>query len=124
MTQSAGEHAAPSPPRDAATGSEPQENRDERSLEPRCGVGVEEPRRPRHGHRRLPDDAGLAAAGAALRGRPAGTIELSIHRRGGVIELDVSGELDMATAPRLGEAMVWLRMSSCPATIIVINEPR
>jgi hypothetical protein len=121
VTESVGEHVAPSPPHDAATDGRPPETCDEGSLERRCGGGDEEPRRPRHGHRLHLDDGGLAAAGAALRGGPAGTIELSIHRRGGVIELDVSGELDMATATRLGEAMAWLRMTTRPATTIVIN---
>jgi hypothetical protein len=67
------------------------------------------------------DKAGPAAAGTALRWTAPATLDLSIHRRSTVIELDVSGELDMATAPRLGDAMAWLRLSSSPATTIVIN---
>ena len=45
---------------------------------------------------------------------PPGTLDLSIHRRGAVIELGLSGELDIATALRLGEAMAWLRISRAP----------
>jgi hypothetical protein len=67
------------------------------------------------------DKAGPAAAGTALRWTAPATLDLSIHRRSTVIELDVSGELDMATAPRLGDAMAWLRLSSSPATTVVIN---
>jgi hypothetical protein len=37
-----------------------------------------------------------AAAGAR---RPPGTLDLSIRRRGAVIELGLAGDLDMATAP-------------------------
>lgn len=70
---------------------------------------------------RRQNDARPAPVGAAARRAPPGTLDLSIHRHGAVIDLDVSGELDMATAPRLAEAMAWLRFSSCPATTIVIN---
>jgi anti-anti-sigma factor len=48
-------------------------------------------------------------------------LALSIQRGGAVIELGLSGDLDMATAPRLREAMAWLRFSSEPATTIVID---
>lgn len=66
-------------------------------------------------------DAGPApAAAAAGRPRP-GMLALSIQRGGAVIELGLSGDLDMATAPRLREAMAWLRFSSEPATTIVID---
>jgi hypothetical protein len=58
-----------------------------------------------------------AAAGRA----PPGMLCVSIQRRGSVIDLGLSGDLDMATAPRLGEAMAWLRLSSGPATTIVID---
>jgi hypothetical protein len=58
---------------------------------------------------------------AALRRTPPGTLHLSIHRRRAVVELHVSGELDIATAPRLAEAMAWLRFRSCPATTILID---
>jgi hypothetical protein len=58
-----------------------------------------------------------AAAGRA----PPGMLGLSIQRRGSVIDLGLSGDLDMATAPRLGEAMAWLRVSSGPGTTIVID---
>lgn len=60
------------------------------------------------------------AAAAALP-PPPGTLELSIRRRGAVIELGLAGDLDMATAPRLGEAMAWLRFSRDPAATIVID---
>jgi len=63
---------------------------------------------------------GRSPAGAARRRSP-GMLDLSIHRRGVVIELSISGELDMATAPRLTRAMSWLRSSSGAATTIVID---
>jgi hypothetical protein len=67
------------------------------------------------------DDTGPSPA-AAARGRPPpGTLGLSIHRRGAVIELGLSGDLDMATAACIGKAMAWLRSSSGPATTIVID---
>jgi STAS domain len=46
---------------------------------------------------------------------------LSIERRGAVVDLGLSGDLDMATASRLEDAMTWLRLSSGPATTIVID---
>jgi hypothetical protein len=64
-----------------------------------------------------PPTRAAAAAGRA----PPGMLGLSIQRRGSVIDLDLSGDLDMATAPRLGEAMAWLRVSSGPRTTIVID---
>jgi hypothetical protein len=57
----------------------------------------------------------------AARPRPPGVLDLSIDRRGAVVELGLSGELDMATAPRLAQAMAWLRSSSGAATTIVID---
>lgn len=66
-------------------------------------------------------EAGPTAAGTALRWTAPATIDLSIRRRSTVIELDISGELDMATAPHLGEAIAWLRSSTGPATTIVID---
>jgi hypothetical protein len=60
---------------------------------------------------------GPVAAGRA----PPGMLGLSIQRRGAVIDLGLSGDLDMATAPRLGDAIAWLRLSSGPATTIVID---
>jgi hypothetical protein len=60
---------------------------------------------------------GPAAAGRA----PPGMLGLSIQRRGAVIDLGLSGDLDMATAPRLDETMAWLRLSSGPTTTIVID---
>jgi hypothetical protein len=62
------------------------------------------------------------ARAAADSGRPPpGVLTLSIRRRGAVIELGLCGELDMATAPRLGEAMAWLRFGSGSGTTIVID---
>jgi anti-anti-sigma factor len=61
--------------------------------------------------------ARATAAGPA----PPGLLGLSIERRGSVIDLGFSGDLDMATAPRLREAMAWLRLSSGPGTTIVID---
>jgi anti-anti-sigma factor len=72
------------------------------------------------GVRRL-DDTRCGATGSAP-GRPLpGTLAMSIQRRGAVIELGLCGDLDMATAPRLREAMAWLRFSSDPTTTIVID---
>jgi hypothetical protein len=65
-------------------------------------------------------DAGRDRATAATR-RPPGTLDLSISRRGAVMELGLSGDLDMATAPRLGEAMAWLRFGRGHASTIVID---
>lgn len=48
-------------------------------------------------------------------------LAMSVQRRGAVIELGLSGDLDMATAPRLRDAMAWLRFSSGPTTTIVID---
>ncbi len=67
------------------------------------------------------DETRPARAAAAAGRPPPGMLALSIQRQGSVIELGLSGDLDMATAPRLGEAMAWLRFSSCPATTIVID---
>jgi hypothetical protein len=64
---------------------------------------------------------GPGRAAAATRRPPPGTLDLSIRRRGAVIELGLSGDLDMATAPRLGEAMAWLRFSRGHASTIVID---
>jgi anti-anti-sigma factor len=59
---------------------------------------------------------------AVSRGRPPpGTLVVSVERRGAVVALELSGELDMATAPRVGEAMAWLRASTRPRTTIVID---
>jgi len=60
-------------------------------------------------------------AGPAPRRPPPGMLAMSIQRRGAVIELGLSGDLDMATAPRLRDAMAWLRVSSDPTTTIVID---
>jgi anti-anti-sigma factor len=58
--------------------------------------------------------------GPPRRPRP-GALDMSIHRRGGVVELGLAGDLDMATAPRLGQAMAWLQFSRDPAATIVID---
>jgi anti-anti-sigma factor len=59
---------------------------------------------------------------AVTRGRPPpGTLVVSVERRGAVVALDLSGELDMATAPRLRKAMARLRASTGPRTTIVID---
>lgn len=68
-----------------------------------------------------PDVATGQIPAAATRRRSPGTLDLSIHRRGAIIELSLFGDLDMATAPRLTQAMAWLRTSSGPATTIVID---
>ena len=65
-------------------------------------------------------DSAPAWAAAAPR-PPPGMLALSIQRRGAVIELGLSGELDMATARRLGDAMARLRSESGPATPIVVD---
>src|SRR5262245_50398370 len=64
--------------------------------------------------------AGRSPAAAAPRRRP-GALDLSIDRRGAVIELRLSGELDMATAPRLTQAMAWLLSGRVAATTIVVD---
>lgn len=66
-------------------------------------------------------DADPDRSTATARRPPPGVLDLSIRRRGGVIELGLVGDLDMATAPRLGEAMAWLRVSRGPAPTIVID---
>ena len=50
-----------------------------------------------------------------------GTLGVSICRRNGVVELSLSGDLDLATAPRLGRAVAWLRSRGDPTVTIVIN---
>jgi hypothetical protein len=67
------------------------------------------------------DDTRRGRAGAAQRGPPPGMLAMSIQRRGTLIELGLAGDLDMATAPRLREAMAWLRVSSHATTTIVID---
>jgi hypothetical protein len=70
--------------------------------------------------RRLDDTR--SAGAVAVSGRlPPGVLAVSIRRRGSVIELGLSGELDLATAPRLGEAMAWLRFSGGPGAPILID---
>jgi hypothetical protein len=49
----------------------------------------------------------IAAAGAP--GPVPGVLDVSIRRRGNIVELSLSGALDTASAPRLGEAMALAR---------------
>jgi hypothetical protein len=68
-----------------------------------------------------PGIARSRATGGNPKRPPPGTLDLSIRRHGTIIELGLAGDLDMATAPRIGEAMAWLRFSSDPGTTIVID---
>ncbi len=102
MNEPVGDHTAPTSRGVAASSGEPREKSDDRPLEPKLSPGC-------------------SLVDAALRRAPPGPLHLSIHRRGAVVELDVSGELDIATAPRLAEAMAWLRLRSCRATTILID---
>lgn len=72
-------------------------------------------------HRIQPEATTGRSPVATTRRRSPGTLDLSIHRRGAIIELSLSGDLDMATAPRLTQAMAWLRSSSGPDTTVVID---
>jgi ABC-type transporter Mla MlaB component len=72
-------------------------------------------------HRIQPEGTTGHSPAAATRRRLPGTLDLSIHRRGAVVELALFGELDMATAPHLAQAMAWLRACSGAATTIVID---
>jgi hypothetical protein len=65
--------------------------------------------------------AGSDGGAAAARRPPPSTLDLSIRRRGAVIELGLAGDLDMATGPRVGEALAWLRFSRGPAPTVVID---
>lgn len=65
--------------------------------------------------------SGSDRAAAASRRSPPSTLDLSIRRRGAVIELGLSGDLDMATAPRVREAMAWLRFSRGARPTVVID---
>jgi hypothetical protein len=92
------------------------------------GVPASSPSNTATGHRRpsvsLPAplmQRGLDRRRSAPRRPRPGTLDLSINRRGPVIELGLTGDLDMATAPRLREAMAWLRFSRGPAATIVID---
>jgi anti-anti-sigma regulatory factor len=51
----------------------------------------------------------------------AGTLDLSIRRGDRVVELGLSGDLDLATASRLREAIAWLRFSRERDQTIVID---
>jgi hypothetical protein len=83
----------------------------------------------RSGARDRPLVGGNATVGAATRNAEShvcpvvaeasralpGVLDVSIRRRGNVIELRLAGALDAASAPRLGEAMALSRvMSSTP----------
>jgi hypothetical protein len=58
--------------------------------------------------------AGPVPDAAASRPSP-GTLDVSIRRRGNVIELSLAGDLDTGTASRLGEAMALARdMATAP----------
>jgi hypothetical protein len=72
------------------------------------------------GVQRHDNDRPVRATAAAGRAPP-GMLGLWIRRRGAVVDLGVSGDLDMATASRLEDAMTWLRFSCGPATTIVID---
>jgi hypothetical protein len=58
---------------------------------------------------------------ARSTGGPSWPKSVSIQQRGAVVELGLSGELDVATAPPLGEAMARLRSGSGRAKTIVID---
>jgi hypothetical protein len=57
--------------------------------------------------------AGAAPASAASR-PPWAALDVSIQRRGNVVELSLTGHLDVATALRLGEAMTLARDMATP----------
>lgn len=52
---------------------------------------------------------------------PPGVLDLAIRRWGAVVELALAGDLDSATAGRLGEAITWLRHSTHDAEIVVVD---
>lgn len=52
---------------------------------------------------------------------PAGVLDMSIRRRGDVVELALAGDLDLATAHLLREAMTWLRFTQERGQTIVID---
>jgi hypothetical protein len=53
---------------------------------------------------------------SVTRGRPPpGILVVWVERRGAVVALELSGELDMATAPRVGEAMAGSAPALPPA---------
>lgn len=54
----------------------------------------------------------------------AGVLDVSIRRHDRVVEIALAGDLDLATAPRLREAMTWLRFSRDPGQTIVIDTRR
>jgi hypothetical protein len=52
---------------------------------------------------------------------PAGLLDMSIRRRGDVVELALAGDLDLATVHVLREAMTWLRFTQERGQAIVID---
>jgi anti-anti-sigma factor len=52
---------------------------------------------------------------------PPATLDMSISRRGDVVELALAGDLDLATAHILREAMTWLHFAQTPGQTIVID---
>jgi anti-anti-sigma factor len=52
---------------------------------------------------------------------PPGVLDVSIRRRDHVVELGLAGDLDLATAHRLREAMTWLRFTLDRDQTIVID---
>jgi hypothetical protein len=66
----------------------------------------------------------LSPAPDDISGPSAGTVGVSIRRHGTVIELGLSGELDVVTAPRLQEAIASLRCCGGPPATIVIDTSR
>jgi anti-anti-sigma factor len=51
----------------------------------------------------------------------AGVLDVSIHRRGDVVELALAGDLDLATAHILREAITWLRFTQELGQTIVVD---
>jgi anti-anti-sigma factor len=52
---------------------------------------------------------------------PPTALDVSIRRQGDVVELALAGDLDLATAHVLREAMTWLRFAQAPGQTIVID---
>ncbi len=53
---------------------------------------------------------------AATSGSP--SIALDVTKLGAASKLTVIGEIDLATAPRLGEALEWLRVTRCRRVVL------
>ncbi len=56
------------------------------------------------------------APAASTAGSPA--IDLEVSKLGTASKLSVTGEIDVATAPRLGEALEWLRVMRCRRVVL------